>query len=44
MSAWARRWKVIRCDSLEAVEARHCLNEAIRLRDQAKQWAAEKAV
>ena len=40
MSAYARRWRVIRCDSLEAVEARHCLAEAIRLRDRAREWEA----
>ena len=38
MSAWARRWKVIRSDSIEAAEARHCLAEAGRLRDLAREW------
>lgn len=41
MSAWARRWRVIRTDRIEAAESAKCLAEAIRLRNQAAAWAKE---
>lgn len=39
MSAWARRWKVIRRDPLERRQAALCLCEAIKCRERSLQTA-----
>jgi hypothetical protein len=38
MSAQARRWKRIRYEQTDSALVRHCLNEAVRLRELAKAW------
>lgn len=42
MSAWARRWRVIRRDRKEAERACFCLEQAIRLRELARKWEERK--